>query len=357
MSAPKLIRMKQPVARKQHTCSVCNRKIETGEKYERKTFVGDSKPYDVICHIKCPESRKPAQSSTITPPVAVDLSRMTPAQQKRFADLMMRDFRMNSSSAFDKRPAMPFPLPPTHQPQSVDDFLNRIENTQNRRILRAEQQRRDSIDKALTRDELFRFAYVPFVIAELVWDYADTVLDMAHRIPEVKKLSRAIRNARAEYDALRRQYINAESREREIENMYVFEDGVKRITKQMLVNIDIDIKSEYPELIPESRDLLVAVYQCHVLSRALVTYTDNESRKLERKLKHQRVGRILPPPYYVMDKLIPEFVGDKPASAHLKNLFGQYIKSLSVQIGLIALNDESGDDNASNYHFSKPNKQ
>lgn len=281
-----------------------------------------------------------------------DLSTMTPAQSKRFAELMMRDLQMSDVMPHITRATTPFPLPSSHPAQSVDEMLNRIENEQNKRIQRAEMERRAKIDKALSREELFRFAYVPFVIAELVWDYADTVLCLAHGIHETRKLCRAIKNARKEYDTLRRQYIDENNRKREIENMYVFEDGVNRITRQMLLNIDIDIKSEYPDLLPESRDLLVAVYQCHVLSRALITYTNREAVKLEKRL-NQRVGNILPPTYYVMDKLIPEFFGDKPASQRLKDLIAQYIKSLSVQIGLVELNDTSDDENKSNYHFSK----
>ena len=236
--------------------------------------------------------------------------------------------------------------------RSVDNLLDRIEERQNTAIVDAIRRKHDFVNNLMNRDELFRFAYVPFVIAELAWDYADTVLIMSKGIDAVKKLRRAIINARNDYNSVRRQFINAESREREIENMYVFEGGIKRITNQMLANIDIDIKCEYPELNDASHDLLVSVYQCHVISRALITYTDNEARKLAKRIKRP-VGRILPPSYYVMDKLIPEFIGDKPASAHLKNLIGQYIKSISVQIGLVELNDESDDDNASNYHFQK----
>lgn len=283
----------------------------------------------------------------------LDLTTMTPAQQKRFNELFMRDLKRTLDSPVQlSRPMTSILSPLTREPRSVDDFLNRIENTQRKRAEIAEQMQHDRINQALTREELFRFAYVPFVIAELVWDYADTVLDLSHRNPKVKKLSRAIKNARRDYDSLRRQYIDENNRKREIENMYVFEDGVKRITSQMLTNIDIDIKSEYPDLMPEYRDLLIAVYQCHVLSRALVKYTNRESVELQKKL-NQPVGNVLPPSYFIMDKLIPEFVGDKPASPNLRTLFEQYINSLSVQIGLIDLNDETEEANQTNFYFSK----
>ena len=37
----------------------------------------------------------------------------------------------------------------------------------------------DMMQRELTDEELFRVAYVPFAIAELAWDYAGTVMDIA----------------------------------------------------------------------------------------------------------------------------------------------------------------------------------
>lgn len=196
------------------------------------------------------------------------------------------------------------------------------------------------------REELFRFAYVPFVIAELVWDYADTVIIMSRPLnnPATRKLSRAIRDARRDYDSLRRQHIDAEHRERELENGYIFEDAVNDITSQLLLNVRLDIKSEYPQLNDESRDLLLAVYQCHILSRALLKYIDKQRRAASKRIG-STVGDILPSSYYIMDKLIPEYIGDKPASERFKKLMGQYIDTLATQIALIGPNDASPDDN------------
>lgn len=201
------------------------------------------------------------------------------------------------------------------------------------------------VEDVLSRDELFRFAYVPFVIAELVWDYADSVILCASRIrgSVTRPLSRAIRQAREGYDRMRRKFIDKDHRNREIENGYVFEKIVSRITAQMLVNVRADIAREYPDLTDDCRDLLMAVYQCHILSRALLKFINEQSRMVEQRVGHP-IGRILPPQYYAMDTLIPEFIGDKPASSRFRALMEQYITTLAVQIALIEYNDIKEND-------------
>lgn len=274
-----------------------------------------------------------------------DFKTMTPAQQKRLGELMMRDITavdimhapgamLPGIAAMPNAPRVGLPI------DNIDDLLDNLERTQKERAEMRERAHRDRIDKMFNREELFRFAYVPFVIAELVWDYADTVIIMSQNLgnPATRRLSRAIRNARTDYDRLRHQYIDEEHREREIENGYVFEEATKRITAQMMLNVRIDINSEYPALNDKSRDLLLAVYQCHITSRALLRYLDRQSERIAKRVGHS-IGKMLPPAYYIMDKLIPEFIGDKPASAHFRKLMNDYIDTFATQMALVELND------------------
>lgn len=48
-----VIRNKQHVAKKTHTCMFCNGKIEAGTRYERSTCVYDGVVYDWASHIAC----------------------------------------------------------------------------------------------------------------------------------------------------------------------------------------------------------------------------------------------------------------------------------------------------------------
>jgi hypothetical protein len=271
----------------------------------------------------------------------MNIPKMTPAQQKRFSELMMRDI---ASVPFSSSPAMMSAIPPMPRVgipiTSIDDMLDNIERKQNARAEMLENLIIERNNKLFNRDELFRFAYVPFVIAELVWDYADTVIIMAQNIgnPATRRLSRAIRNARTEYDRLRHQYIDESNRKREIENGYVFEEATKQITAQMVNNVRNDIKSEYPELNVESRDLLLAVYQCHITSKALLRYLDRQSVMIAKRVGHS-IGKMLPPSYYVMDKLIPEFIGDKPASVQFRETMNKYIEQFANEMDTIGFND------------------
>lgn len=45
-----------------------------------------------------------------------------------------------------------------------------------------EESEEEKLSKILDQDTLFRFAYIPFVIANLAWDYADTIILMASQL-------------------------------------------------------------------------------------------------------------------------------------------------------------------------------
>lgn len=272
------------------------------------------------------------------------LDKLNDRQRAELLDVMMRDIDTivdaNANTAYYAMMNGFSANRPVIANETPDAFIERIKREQQHRDAVRECESRIAVDRLFNREQLFRFAYVPFVIAELVWDYADTVIIMASRLnqPETLKLSREIRKARADYNRLRHNYIDAEHREREIENGYVFEDAIKRITQQMMLNVRLDIIAEYPDLNDESRELLESVYQCLIMSRALLRYLDRQTDMIQRRVKH-RIGKMLPPSYYVMHTLIPEFIGDKPASARFTALMKQYVDTLATQMALVELND------------------
>lgn len=196
------------------------------------------------------------------------------------------------------------------------------------------------LSRILERDELFRFAYVPFVIAQLVWDYADTILDISIRlrIHETKRLCRAVRELRREYDQIRAPYIDKKHQKSEEDNMLMFEDGVRGIMSQMVLNLSFDLKSEYPDIDSEYLMLLIAVYECDITLRALLLYTERQRQMVAKKID-RTVGRILPRPIYNLKDIVIEFVGDKPVSQKFSELKQKYIETFANQMGLIELNE------------------
>lgn len=202
------------------------------------------------------------------------------------------------------------------------------------------------LSRVLDKEMLFRFAYVPFVIAQLVWDYVDTITTLTAWMKrrETLALSRKIKELRRDYDRKRAPFIDNLHQASEIDNMYVFEDGVKDIFKLYLLNLRLDLKHEYPDLQDEDMDLLTATYQCLILLRALYRYVAKQTDRIQRKIGRQ-IGRILPCELYALEPLVAAHVGDKPISDKFHKQQGTYIETLSTQIALIGLND------------TKPNKK
>ncbi|MCM1075976.1 MAG: hypothetical protein NC411_01285 [Bacteroides sp.] len=196
------------------------------------------------------------------------------------------------------------------------------------------------LSKRLDSETLFRFAYVPFVIAKLVWDYADTVLTIVSQLrPEkTKPLSRAVKELHREYEQIRAPYIDKKHEQSEEDNMVVFEDGVADIMRQLVLNIQCDLKSEYPDINEDYLILLIAVYQCDITLRALLLYTQRQADRIAKRL-NKNVGRILPRPMYALRDIIIEFVGDMPVSEKFGKLKRQYIETFATQMALIELNE------------------
>lgn len=198
------------------------------------------------------------------------------------------------------------------------------------------------VAELFTREELFRLAYVPFVIGELVWDYADTVTIIAaqERIEATKPLSRFIKEQRVEYDRIRFKFIDRHNRDGEINNGYQFEDDVADITNQCLTNLRLDLRSAYPDLPEKHIMFLLAVYQCKILGEALRVYLAKQTAMVEARIRRP-VTRIFPEQFFKLLQLISLYAGDKRATRRFEPLYKQYIKTFANQIALIELNEKA----------------
>lgn len=268
-------------------------------------------------------------NNTIPPELAARLRELSKRQVQELSEVIMPQIDTPTMSC------MPDYAPFVNGVSARCIIVDELKDT----IRQREEAEKLKLSKILDRDTLFRFAYVPFVIAELAWDYADTVLTLSAMMKTgAKKLCRAVRELRREYERERARFIDQAHKDSEVENMYVFEDGVKDIYTQMLVNVRCDLNSEYPSLDKDSVDLLTAVYQCDITLQSLILYTQQQTSKIERIVGH-RIGKILPAQVYQLARLMPEFVGDKPASERFNKLKKQYEKTFATQIALIELND------------------
>ncbi len=201
-----------------------------------------------------------------------------------------------------------------------------------------EESERNRCEHVISEEALFRYAYIPFVIGELVWDYAESILDACAwlELEGTKPLCRAVRELQQDYKRERPAYQNWDKKDNEDENKEVFEDAVQGIMNQMLTNLRLDLKREYPDLQQEHIAYIACVYQCDILLQSLLVYMGKERKNVGRQMC-KKLSRILPDALYKLAMLLPEFVGDKPVSKGFANLRRQYIDTFATQIGLIGM--------------------
>lgn len=195
---------------------------------------------------------------------------------------------------------------------------------------------KERLIELIGEEGLFRFGYVPYVIAKLAWDYADTVLLVSSglKLQNNRKLSRTIRDLQQQYDNIDHYYNEDRYHDNEVENMLIYEDAVKGIFYTYSVNLQCELTKRYPQLDTEYRGLILAVYQCHITVEALLRYAAKQEKIIAQIVGHP-IGRIIPKPVKDLGKVIMEFVADKPMSPKFKALEQTYIDTFANQIGLI----------------------
>lgn len=187
-------------------------------------------------------------------------------------------------------------------------------------------------------ETLFRFGYVPFVIAELAWDYADTIITTAStlRLDFSKATCRRIRQLRIEYLRYRDVFIDSYFHDIEIENMYVFEDGVAHINKLLLIACDCEIhKDNFPR---KYSDYFKAVSQCEVILKGLLIYVNKQTRKIEKQVGH-RIDKVLQPQMYELFSIFDNLKLSVSSDFQVK--VDDFAKTIANQIGLIVFDDET----------------
>lgn len=222
------------------------------------------------------------------------------------------------------------------QKQAYEQVMAEIARKQQAERQQLKERARRYVDETLSRDELFRFGYVPVVVCRLVWDYVDTILDLCQlmRLSDTRKLCRAVKDLRSEYERHHSRYIDASHDKHEGYNMDVFEEGISDNMRLLTINIKAQIGSQYPDLQEDYRHLLVAVYQCHILLQSLTQYDKKQSAKISKRLGY-KVSTILPSAVVALQPLVIEFAGDK----QLAGTWQEYINTISNQIGLINYDD------------------
>lgn len=195
------------------------------------------------------------------------------------------------------------------------------------------------LSEILDQEDVFRASYVPMIVTNVAWDYADTIILMAiqMKMPGVKELSRSIRELKREYDRVSAPFLCDCSKETAEENLYEFEDGVRDLFNLYQLNIEWDIRSEYPRLIDEHVIFLKAVYQCHIVLMAIFRYGDLQKKKIESKFGKE-IRHPIPTHLFTLDKLVLKYAGEKQLSDWFSNQQSTYANSIANRMALIELN-------------------
>lgn len=220
----------------------------------------------------------------------------------------------------------------------LNKYCGLVETSKDKTIITVPQERKP-LSEVLDDITMFRYGYVPFVIAELAWDYADTVIDMAIMCnnPMTKRLSRAVRELRRAYEKYRAMIVSKDSKDDEENNMYEFESEVSKIFALYITNLKCDLVSKYADIEENTMHLLVSVYQCLIVTKSLLRYSAIQTVKAQEMAGYP-VDDVMPQSIRSLATLITEFAGDMPVSDEFMKQQETYISTLATQIGLIELN-------------------
>lgn len=177
----------------------------------------------------------------------------------------------------------------------------------------------DEIQQRVDKQTLFLFAFVPFVIAEVAWDYADTCINLAIllRIEKTKKLCRRIRELRREYDR-KRAMIDRTHRDIETENMIAFQEDYKEFFGKLHGAIQGQVSAIYPGQCMDMQFLICAAYSCAVVLRSLFKYVDIMSQRIAALLGIQAIGSIIVREIRQLEAIILQFAGEESIGGNNK---------------------------------------
>lgn len=236
---------------------------------------------------------------------------------------MMKDFITATSfdvKPYDWREAFKQPAPTTAM--TPDEMMRELERRQRqakahklaKKVIDLNRQaERDKrlIHEQLSEDAVFSLTYVPFVIAEVAWDYIDSILNIAvlMRLRETKPLCRTMKELRKEYDRERFAIINDKWRASETENMIMFQEELAQTYfSPVLKQYREAIEAEHGKIDDNSLMLVLSAYMCDTVLEALQRYERAQSKIVRAIIGYDIT--IRPKQLDTVKRLVLQFCGD-----------------------------------------------
>lgn len=189
----------------------------------------------------------------------------------------------------------------------------------------------------LSEELLFQFGYVPFVIAEVAWDYIDTIFDLISylNLSDLKKFVRSIKNIRRDYQSLRRSVYNG-SDQHEEDNMLVFLDELKTEFSSIYQDVYQLVNTNYPDRNDDYNVIVACAYVAMMVYSALFSYVYHVTQEVQEFVGH-KVGSILPPHLEQTNKILTSQFEDAKLQEQFKPIKEKYVKQLVKNIHSIKL--------------------
>jgi hypothetical protein len=162
----------------------------------------------------------------------------------------------------------------------------------------------------MSRNQLFRVAYIPFVMANVVVDWADTICNQAAaaQLKETKKLSREIRSCIREYEQSRQIHCLAQYREKEDNHAIELQEAwFGKYFSELNTELQNHIRYCYPSLSTDMRYLFVSCYTCMIILQALEDYIE-WCDNLIKEYYPARQKTMMPQPVKNLRKYVPSFI-------------------------------------------------
>lgn len=209
--------------------------------------------------------------------------------------------------------------------------------------------------REFTNEEHFRYVIVPYLMSDIVWDYTDTVLDIATqmRLSEVKMPCREVRKLRANFYSLRHSrkisYVRECNRKGEIcmspsaldredeKSREMITDIIRELTDAECRNLSAILSTTYPELKTQNSSLyeyLLSLSLAIAMSTAFVVYSYGAQQA------YQKLGKeiSLPSQLVSLHRCLPVLMGNY-ATAQLNDACLRAGKSLAAAFKGIKISD------------------
>ena len=181
-----------------------------------------------------------------------------------------------------------------------------------------------------------------FALGALVWDYVDTVFDIAWamRRRELKKLCRKVKELREDYNYMRRRNADCNDLEQETQWALDFESHVQPLSREFIESLKQEQSEAYGELDQDTHWLMLAVQQALCVLEALKYYTKGCDMAIAKYGVDMDQKTLLPQHFQKLAILLPEFGGNTLVHSDARK---KAAAGIAKELAKIVVSDKDGD--------------